>query len=437
MTACTPPASRNYYRITTNNMEDAFLEDLVIENNTKIVLLVIDGLGGLPLRPSSKTELEVAKTPNLDRLARVSSCGLLDPISPGITPGSGPAHLGLFGYDPVKYNIGRGVLAALGIDFNLKPGDICTRANFATIDKNDLVTDRRAGRISTETNTKLCRLLGDKVNVPQEYKLFIETVKEHRAVLILRGEGLDENIADTDPQKTGIKPLVPQPTQPTAQRTALLFTDILRQAQDILKNQAFCTAKQSRGSPRRGQPKANMMLLRGFAKYHPYPTMQQRFKIKSLAIAGYPMYRGLAKLVGMDTTLPTKDLEEGIKVLKEKFSNYDYFYIHVKKTDSFGEDGNFKDKVKKIEYVDKLIPKILDLKPDVFILTCDHSTPAKLKAHSWHPCPLLLYSQYCRQDNLKEFSESSCRCGSLSRQPSLNLMPLVLANALRLKKYGA
>lgn len=402
-------------------MHPELLESLIIENNTKIVLLVIDGLGGLPFSAGGETELETAKTPNLDKLAKLSSCGLLDPISPGITPGSGPSHLALFGYDPVKCNIGRGVLSALGIDFDLKPGDICTRANFATIDSNGIITDRRAGRISTETNTELCKLLRDKIDVPGEYKLSIETVKEHRAVFVLRGKELDENIADTDPQKTGTKPLVPQPTQPQAQKTALLFTDIVRQAQDILKE----------------QPKANMILLRGFAKYLPYPTMKERFNLKSLAIAGYPMYRGLAKLVGMDVTPATKDLEESIKVLKEKFNDYDFFYIHVKKTDSYGEDGNFKDKAKKIEYVDKLIPKILKLKPDVFVVTCDHSTPAKLKSHSWHPNPVLLYSQYCRQDGLKKFSESFCSHGSLGRQPSLSLMSIMLANALRLKKYGA
>lgn len=397
------------------------LESLIIENNTKIILLVIDGLGGLPLEAFGKTELETAKTPNLDKLARYSSLGLLDPVAPGITPGSGPAHLALFGYDPVKSNIGRGVLSALGIDFDLNRGDLCARANFATIDNNGLVTDRRAGRISTETNNQLCKLLTEKIDVPQENKLFIKTVKEHRAVLILRGEGLADNIADTDPQKTGLKPLIPQPTAPKAQKSALIFTDILRQTQNILKD----------------QPKANMMLLRGFANYHPYPTMKERFKLKSLAIAGYPMYRGLAKLVGMDVTPPTKDLEESIKVLKKNLTNYDFFYIHVKKTDSYGEDGNFKDKVKEIEYVDKLIPKILHLKPDVFVVTSDHSTPAKLSAHSWHPNPLLLHSQYCRQDGLENFSESSCAHGSLGLQPSVNLMPLMLANALKLNKYGA
>lgn len=402
-------------------MQTDIIESLITENTTKIVLLVIDGLGGLPLEPHGKTELETAKTPNLDRLAGISSCGLLDPITPGITPGSGPSHLALFGYDPIKYNIGRGVLSALGIDFDLQHGDVCARANFATVDKDGIITDRRAGRISTEENTELCKLLRAKIEIPDEYKLFIETEKEHRAILILRGEGLDDNLSDTDPQKIGVKPLPVNPLHPKAEETAKLFNNILEHAHRILKN----------------QPKANTILLRGFAKYHPYPTIEERFSLHSLAIASYPMYRGLAKLVGMDVAPATKNLEEGIKVLKENFPRYDFFYIHEKKTDSYGEDGNFNAKVKQIECVDKLIPEILALKPDVLAVTGDHSTPSKLKAHSWHPNPVLLYSQYTRQDGIKKFSESHCSQGSLGRQPSLNLMPLMLANALRLKKYGA
>lgn len=402
-------------------MQPELLESLVTDNTTKIVLLVMDGLGGLPLEPHGKTELGTAKTPNLAKLAAVSSCGLLDPVSPGITPGSGPSHLALFGYDPIKYNIGRGVLSALGIDFDLQQGDICVRANFATVDKNGVITDRRAGRISTETNVELCKLIRTKINVPDEYGLFIETEKEHRAAIVLRGEGLDENISDTDPQKTGIKPLPASALHPKAEDTAELFNNIIGQIQRILKD----------------QPKANTLLLRGFAKYHPYPSIEERFGLHGLAIAGYPMYRGLAKLVGMDVAPATKDLEESIKVLKGDFAHYDFFYVHVKKTDSYGEDGNFKAKVKEIESTDKLIPRILDLKPDVFVVTSDHSTPSKLKSHSWHPNPTLLYSQYCMQDGLKEFDESHCSQGSLGRQPSLNLMPLMLAHALRLKKYGA
>lgn len=400
---------------------DSLFESLVTENTTKIVLLVVDGLGGLPLEPHGKTELGTAKTPNLDRLSGISSCGLLDPVSPGITPGSGPSHLALFGYDPVKCNIGRGVLSALGIDFDLQHGDLCIRANFATLDKEGTITDRRAGRISTETNVELCKLLRTKIKIPNGYKLFIETEKEHRAALILRGEGLDENISETDPQKTGVKPLSVQPLHPKAEDTAEVFNNILGQIQRILKDQL----------------KANMLLLRGIAKYHPYPTMEERFSLHSLAIASYPMYRGLAKLVGMDTVPATKDPEESIKVLKENFAHYDFFYVHVKKTDSYGEDGNFNAKVKEIENTDRLIPKILNLNPDVFVVTSDHSTPSKLKAHSWHPNPVLLHSQYTRQDGLKQFDELFCAQGSLGRQPSLNLMPLMLANALRLKKYGA
>jgi len=347
-------------------MDEKVLKNLISKNDSKIVLLVMDGLGGLAEKTGGKTELATAKTPNLDKLAAVSSCGLLDPIGPGITPGSGPAHLALFGYDPITSNIGRGVLSALGIDFDLKQGDLCARANFATIDPSDTVLDRRAGRIATELNTELCTRLRSQIKVPDKYKLFIETEKEHRAALILRGPDLNENIAETDPQKTGLKLIPPQAQQPEAENTSALLIDILKQIKEILKD----------------QPKANMLLLRGFAQYHPCPTIKEKFQLNSMAIAGYPMYRGLAKLVGMALTPPPHDDKESIQLLKENIAKYDFFYVHVKKTDSYGEDGNFAAKVKVIEETDKLIPAILKMKPDVLAVTCDHSTPATLKAHS-------------------------------------------------------
>lgn len=396
-------------------------KDLIIENKSKIVLLVMDGLGGLPQTPHGKTELATAKTPNLDKLASISSLGLMDPIAPGITPGSGPAHLSLFGYDPVAGNVGRGVLSALGIDFDIKHGDLCARVNFATIDKDEIVQDRRAGRISTKLNEELCEKLRKNITVPAEYKLFIETEKEHRAALILRGKGLNDSISETDPQKTGLKLLWPQALKPEAKKTQEILTDILKQTKELLKD----------------QPKANMVMLRGFAQHEQYPTIKEKFKLKSIAIAGYPMYRGLAKLVGMDVPAPPQNHEETVAQLKENFDKYDFFFVHIKKTDSYGEDGNFDEKVKVIEKTDSIIPKILELNPDVLVVTCDHSTPAVLKAHSWHPIPVLLYSQYCRQDNLNKFDELNCGRGSLGRQPSMNLMPLMLANALRMNKYGA
>ncbi|MFH1855816.1 MAG: 2,3-bisphosphoglycerate-independent phosphoglycerate mutase [Candidatus Omnitrophota bacterium] len=402
-------------------MNEEILKDLIVKNNTKIVLVVMDGLGGLPQEEGGLSELGSANTPNLDKLAFKSTCGLMYPIAPGITPGSGPAHLSLFGYDPIKYNIGRGVLSALGINFDVRKGDLCARINFATIDKEGKITDRRAGRISTEKNRELCKKLKENIKIPEGLEFFIETEKEHRACLVLRGKDLSERIADTDPQHEGMKPLDPRAEEEGARRTAEILKNIVEQVKEIL----------------RGEEKANMVLLRGFAQFHLYPTIEERFGLKAFAIASYPMYRGLAKLVGMELAPQTQTEEEEIEMLKENFSKYDYFFIHFKKTDSYGEDGNFEEKKKVIEKVDKLMPRIMDLKPDVLIVTCDHSTPARLKSHSWHPIPAMLFSKYVREDKIKKFDEFNCRQGSLSGLQSVELMPLALANALRLNKFGA
>lgn len=402
-------------------MHDETLKNLIVKNNTKIVMVVIDGLGGLPIEDGGETELGAAKTPNLDKLAFKSECGLIYPVAPGITPGSGPAHFALFGYDPVKYNIGRGVLSALGINFDIKRGDLCARINFATINKQGKITDRRAGRISTEKNLEICKKLREKIKIKKGIEFFIETEKEHRACLILRGENLSEKVTDTDPQRDGVAPLAVEALDKAAQPTRDILNDIVRQIKEILKD----------------EEKVNMALLRGFAQFHPYPTMEERFGLKAFAVASYPMYRGLAKLVGMELAQETKTEEEEVEVLKKNFPNYNYFFVHFKKTDSCGEDGNFEEKKKIIEKIDGLMPQIVALKPDVLIVACDHSTPAKLKSHSWHPIPVLLFSEYVRPDKIKKFDEFNCRQGSLTGLNSVYLMNLALANTFRLNKFGA
>lgn len=402
-------------------MPDRLIDDLVVENNTKIVYLVIDGVGGLRMEGKAGTELQVAHKPNLDQLAKDSLCGLLDPVHPGVTPGSGPSHFALFGYDPIECNIGRGVLAAAGIGFQLTDKDVAARVNFATVDKKGNVTDRRAGRIDTETNRRICQKLQERIDLGPQVEVFIETVKEHRAALILRGEGLSGDIEDTDPQQTGVPPLEPRAITPEAENTVELVKSLLSQAKEILSE----------------EEKANMILLRGFAKHKPYPSLKERFKLKALAIANYPMYRGVARLVGMELYPVTEDLDSQFDALGEKYDNYDFFYLHIKATDSRGEDGDFDAKVRVIEEVDGLLPKIMELKPDVLVVTADHSTPAKLRSHSWHPVPVLIHSQYCRVDEVDRFDEISCIRGGLGRQPMVNLMGLALAHSLRLKKFGA
>ena len=391
------------------------------QNQSKIVLLIMDGIGGLPREEDGKTELEAAFTPHLDELAKDSICGLQTPVHSGITPGSGPGHLGVFGYNPLQYQVGRGVLAANGIGFDLKDGDVAARGNFCTINEKDEVMDRRAGRIPTEQNRTLCALLNEQVNIPG-VEVFVETVKEHRFLVVFRGSNLSGCIKDTDPQEIGKKPFPAIVTDPDAEHTAHLVDQFIQQAHEILKD----------------QHPANMVLLRGFSQKPCWPQMTECFGLKSAAIAVYPMYRGVAKLIGMEVLETGQSIADEFDTLEQHWEDYDFFYLHVKKTDSYGEDGDFDKKKAVIEEVDRLIPRLRSLHPDVIIVTGDHSTPSTLKMHSWHPVPVLLWSKDCRRDMVTQFGERSCITGGLGTHfPAEDLIPLALANAKRLEKFGA
>jgi len=395
------------------------MKHISILSPTKIVLLVIDGLGGLPSPKTGKTELETANTPNLDRLANKGTCGLIDPVSPGITPGSTPAHLALFGCDPVRFNIGRGVVEAMGIDFDLKPGDIAARGNFCTVDEAGLVTDRRAGRIPTEKCAELCRLLDGLVI--EGVKLLVCPVKEHRFITVFRGEGLAPEVSDSDPQQVGVVPRMVVAQHAKARKTANIAKEFISQAKTILVK----------------HHPANMVLLRGFSRRPNLPTMPEVYKLKPAAIASYPMYRGLARLVGMQVLETGTSIKQEFATLKQNYNDYDFFFVHIKETDSAGEDGDFDRKVRIIEEIDKALPTLTSLDPDVIVVTGDHSTPALLRGHSWHPVPILLYSQWCRPDRVEGFSELACISGGLGRLPATQVMPLAMANALKLTKFGA
>jgi 2,3-bisphosphoglycerate-independent phosphoglycerate mutase len=386
---------------------------------SKIVLMVIDGLGGLPHPETGKTELEAAHTPNLDRLAAQGICGLLDLVGPGITPGSAPGHLALFGYDPVTFNIGRGVLEAVGIDFPLQPGDVAARGNFCTVDKAGRVTDRRAGRISTEKNAELCQLLDGQVI--DNAKIFVRPVKEHRFIFAFRGSHLSPEVSDSDPQQTGVAPRAHVALKPEAETTAHLANKFVARAKTALAKHV----------------PANMILTRGFSQQPHWPTMSEVYQLKPAAIANYPMYRGLARLVGMTVLETGTSVKDELATLTKHYNDYDFFFLHFKGADAAGEDGDFERKVRVIEEVDSSLPALIKLKPDVIVVTGDHSTPAVLKGHSWHPVPVLLYSKWCRRDKVTEFSESACLLGGLGHLPATEIMPLAMANALKLTKYGA
>lgn len=385
----------------------------------KMLLVVLDGLGGLPMEPRGGTELEAARKPNLDAFAAESICGLHIPCAPGITPGSGPAHLGLFGYDPFAWQIGRGVLEALGIDFALEHGDLAIRVNFCTVDEGGLVADRRAGRIATEVNAKLCAKLRE-IRL-KDVQVFVEPVKEHRAAVVLRGPGLHGGLNDSDPQVTGHPPLEIKATDPRARKAAALCNEFVAKAKEILKDD---------------RP-ANMVLLRGIDRFEKLPGFTEVFGPKAAAIATYPMYRGLARLAGMAVLTTGETVESELETLRASFSAFDFFYLHVKKTDSYGEDGNFEAKVHAIEDWDRLVPQVRSMGFDVIALTGDHSTPSVMKSHSWHPVPVLLWSKVCRPDDVATFGERACTHGGLGVFPAVDLIPLMLANAGWLQKYGA
>ncbi len=400
-------------------MDLDLIRELVVKNDTKIILLVIDGLGGLPRPETGRTELEEANTIHLDRLAAAGVCGLTVPVGIGITPGSGPGHLALFGYDPLQYKVGRGVLEALGIDFDLRREDLAARGNFCTIGSDGRITDRRAGRISTETCTALCE---DLRNLSlRGVEAFVLPVREHRFLLVLRGKGLDGAIADTDPQRLGVPPLPAKAERPEAEATAKLVNDFVAQAAKVLAD----------------KHPANGLLLRGFSRWPDIPHVSDVFGLNAAAVAVYPMYRGLAKLVGM-TVLPTgMNIQDEVATLEDHWQDYDFFFIHYKTTDSRGEDGNYNAKVAALEEVDGIIPLLRRLNPDVLMVGGDHSTPSLLAGHSWHPVPFALASRWCRPDRVEAFDETSCRAGGLGLMPATSVLPLALANAQRLTKYGA
>ncbi len=399
--------------------ELAIIRDLIIPADTQIALLVLDGLGGLPVEAGGPTALEAARSPNLDRLAAEGAVGLHEPVGPGITPGSGPGHLALFGYDPLRFQIGRGVLEALGIGFDLREGDLAARGNFCTVDADGNITDRRAGRISTQVATELCAAL-DAIELPG-LELFVEVVREHRFLLVLRGDGLEEGITDSDPGSVGRLPRDLVAERPEAQRAAELAGRFVAEARKILA----------------GHEPANMIILRGFARRPAWPLFPDVFGLRSVAVAHYPMYRGVARLLGMETVETGPSVDDLFSALEGAWPDHDFAFAHMKDTDKAGEDGDFDKKVAAIEAVDRSIPKLLSLQPDVIIVTGDHSTPAAFRAHSWHPVPFLLWSSTVRCDSVVSFGERVCQAGAFGLRPAVDLMPLALAHARRLAKFGA
>jgi 2,3-bisphosphoglycerate-independent phosphoglycerate mutase len=397
-----------------------FLKKLIVPAETKIVMLIMDGLGGLPSEPGGKTELETAYTPNMNTLARISALGLSSPAGPGIAVGSGPGHIAVFGFDPIEYEIGRGALEALGVDIDLQPGDVAARGDFCKVDGNGIIIDRRAGRIATSEAQKLAGILN--VIKVDGVEIQIEPIKEHRFALVMRGEGLGENVTGTDPLMNGVAPFIAKGKDLPSERTALFINIFVEKVKLTLALD---------------QP-ANMVLLRGFDKLPVVPQYRDLFGLNAAAIAVNGMYKGVSRMVGMQV-LPVDgmSMQDEFTCLEKYWKDFDFFYLHIKQTDTHGEDGDFVKKVKVIEEVDTLIPRLTALKPDVIIITGDHSSPALMKRHSWHPVPLLVFSKDVREDGIDQFGERACSHGSLGILHATDIMPIALANAHRISKYGA
>jgi 2,3-bisphosphoglycerate-independent phosphoglycerate mutase len=398
------------------------MRELSVKTDTKIVLLVLDGLGGLPMDPSGRTELEAAETPNLDALASRSDLGLSRPVAAGVSPGSGPGHLGLFGYDPLRFQVGRGVLSALGVGFELGESDLAARVNFATKGENGKISDRRAGRIPSEKGEELVDLLNENLNLEGVDEVFVMHEKEYRAVAVFRGEGLSDALADSDPQRTGLEPLRVETTDGSeeARKSARIANSFVEQANEILSD----------------QHPANTVLVRGFGMHPALPSFDQTYDLNAAAIASYPMYKGLARLAGMQLLEEGEGIAGEFETLKANWEDHDFFFIHIKPTDAAGEDGDFDRKASVIEEVDAQIPGLLDLGPDALAITGDHATPAKLKSHSWHGVPLLLNSPYTLP-TADSFGERTCAGGSLGVFPAEEIMGFLMGHALKLNRFGA
>lgn len=403
------------------------LKELVEESNTKILLVVLDGVGDIP-SIDNKTPLEKAETPNLDKLAKESALGMHIPVLPGITPGSGPGHLAIFGYDPIKYQIGRGILEVLGVELEVQNSDICIRANYAKVEERDgklIVIDRRAGRLSTEENKILTQKISENIKEIDGVKIFIKTGMEYRSAIVLRfPHKVNENmcnILETDPQKEGKEVISPEPLNEESKSVSEILKKFLNKVRDILKNE-----------------KGNYLLLRGYSSPPKIPKFPEIYKLKALSIATYPMYKGLTKLVGMEVVdVNGYSIKDEINTLKNFYKDYDFIYLHIKKTDSYGEDGNFDEKVKVIEEFDSYLPEILSLNFDTICVTGDHSTPTVMKSHSFHPVPILIHSPYVFKYFSNRFNEKDCLKGELGIIRGEDIISLLLAHSRRLKKFGA
>ena len=396
-----------------------YIKDITRSTPSRMVMLVVDGLGGMADPATGRSELETARLPNLDEVARRSAAGLTTPVAHGITPGSGPGHLALFGYDPVKHLTGRGVLEALGAGVELQDGDVAVRGNLCTVDGDGLLVDRRAGRIPSEDAAPLVEKLS-KITL-DDVAVSVHPVKDYRFVVILRGNDLGPDVTETDPQTERTPALEAKATSAGSLKTATAANAFVEAAREALE----------------GRDAANMVLLRGFSQRPHLPQMRDHYRLNPAAIAAYPMYRGLAHLVGMKVLQTGETFDEELATLESHFSEHDFFFLHYKPADAAGEDGDFPAKVDALEELDSKVPRLLELDPDVLVVAGDHSTPAVIGGHSWHPVPLLVSSRLTGAGyGVPELSERACATGSVGRVPATSVIMLAMAHADKLRRFG-
>lgn len=409
------------------------------EGGHKVVLLILDGVGDVITRDQPRTPLDRAVTPNLDALAARSALGRIVPVAQGVTPGSGPGHLALFGYDPAapETDIGRGVLEALGVGMDVGRGDVLARGNFATADAAGELTDRRAGRPSNDENRRLVAKMQESLDgeglggeEQEGVEARLHAGEGHRFVLRLRGDGLSAELRDTDPQATGVPPKPPAADGDSPSREARRTVGLVQRVVAAMERALA------------DEEKANRALLRGFSSLPHLAPMNELYRLRCGAFAGYPLYRGVASVCGMDVVECGKGMGEVVDAVARHWEDFDYFFLHLKKPDMAGEDGDADAKARAIEAADAEIPRLMGLGsgghgPAALAITGDHSTPAPMAAHSWHPVPLLLHSRNCFVDEARRFTELEAIRGHVGTIPSMHLMGLLLANAGRLAKYGA
>ncbi|ENN96071.1 cofactor-independent phosphoglycerate mutase [Methanocaldococcus villosus KIN24-T80] len=404
----------------------------------KIIIFIIDGLGDRP-NEKGETPLKIAKKPTMNRIAEEGICGLMNAIDIGIRPGSDTAHLAILGYDPYKVYTGRGPLEAFGLGLDLKEGDIAFRCNFATVDDNFIVKDRRAGRLDFET-AKILEKEIDGLEIDGVKVIFRS--KGYRGALVLRGEGLDYMVTDADPHKDNVKVEEVKPLRKEAEKTAEILNKLLKIIYNKLKDHPVNIERE-----KKGLPPANIILPRGAGIVPKVEKFYEKYKMKGAVICGTALIKGIGKMLGLDVIevegangTPNSNIMGKAKALLNNLDKYDFFLINVKAADEAGHDGKFELKKEIIEKIDNMLSYIFEnINKDsvYFVLTGDHSTPIEVKDHSADPVPIVIWGKSVRKDDVKEFDEFACAKGGLHWIKGEHVMRILLDLTNRNEKFGA